>query len=578
MPSKRKARSPDTIQGKSPVSAGSSTQAITLILRPPASLQKKLNTLAKGSLTPLRYSEYLKRYGTPDKVLEQLEAWASSAQLQFVDADWKEQAKLSGAVRLTGAPSQVHAAFSLEKNSGTGARSLRTPKALDGLLLWVFGVEPRPVTPPEQLKSKPSPPPALRRTHIHLPPTRGVTKKARALPDKALTPLQIAEAYNYPANQGAGQCVGLVQLTGTYSLEDVQAYLSQLQVTPTPTIVDVNLGPTRPPSSADLEVTMDLELVASLCPESTIVVYNACSSNYSIRDFFDVFNAAVFDTENCPSVLSTSWAFPESVEGINSGVSTEYTITKEEEAAFNLLFAKAALLGITLCAASGDTGSLVPFRCDDTPSEGTFVPITYFPAASPFVLGCGGTQLAAGQNLPTNERVWNQLGEVLLLGSGPFSFPTVGGSSGGGVSFLNGPVSYQEGYAVPKNTVATWTHGVYEVIQRQQGRGVPDVAAYASPIPGYAIVLGGGPATGGGTSAAAPMWAALLTRVNAELGRRVGFLHPSLYRYQLERKKLCTTIKHGTNGAYHASEALWNACTGLGTPNGKELVRALKSG
>jgi kumamolisin len=106
---------------------------------------------------------------------------------------------------------------------------------------------------------------------------------------------------------------------------------------------------------------------------------------------------------------------------------------------------------------------------------------------------------------------------------------------------------------------------------------VPDVAAYASLNPGCAIFYRGALATVGGTSAAAPLWAALITRVNAALGRRVGFLHPDLYRYQFERKTLCKTIQRGGNGAYQASQALWNPCTGLGTPNGKEIVKAFKS-
>jgi kumamolisin len=542
--------------------------SVILVFRPPEQLQEQLDALGKGPLAPLSHAEYLERYGTPDEDLERLEAWAASAQLQLADAGWREKAKLSGAVQLTGTPPSIDDAFGVERDGATGALQLRVPEALDGLLLWVFGVHPPTAS---EGSSLPEPPrPSL--------PALGWNRPVVSSPDKSLSPLQLAEEYQYPANRGAGQCLGLIELTGAYSSDDVRTYLRVLGVTPEPRIVDVALGPRCAPSLANLEVTMDLELAASLCPEATIVVYNACSRDYSLRDFFKVFNVAVFDTEHRPSVLSTSWGFPECVPGINSGIAPRYAITEEEEAPFNLLFAKAALLGITICASSGDTGSLVAFPCASAPSLATLLPLTYFPAASPFVLGCGGTQMPEGQDQLKTEVVWNQLGEALIIDGGAFGFPVAGGSSGGGVSFLNGPPSYQEDCPVPEARIATWTHGVYKLRKRHPGRGVPDVAAYASLNPGYAIFYRGEVATAGGTSAAAPMWAALIIRINAELGQRVGFLHPSLYKHQLERKTLFKTIQHGGNGAYHASEAVWNACTGLGTPNGLEIVKALQQG
>ena len=540
--------------------------SVILVFRPPEPLQKQLDALGTAPLPAMSHAEYLSRYGTPDEELARLESWVSSAQLQFADAAWREQAKLSGAVRLLGAPVLVDAAFGVERHATTGALQLRVPEALAGLVLWVFGVHPAPLTE----GSLPQPP----RPSIS---ALGWSRPAVPGPDRTLTPLQVAERYRYPANRGAGQCLGLIELTGVYSPAEVRTYLQVLGVTPEPRIVDVNLGPPCAPPLANLEVTMDVELAAALCPEATLVVYNACSRDYSLRDFFQVFNAAVFDTEHCPSVLSTSWGFPEAVPGINSGIAPRYAITQEEEAPFNLLFAKAALLGITVCASSGDTGSAVPFPCASAPSLATFLPITYFPAASPFVLGCGGTQRAASQDPLAAEEVWNQLGEVLLVEAGASGFPMAGGSSGGGVSFLNGPPPYQEDCPVPEVSVATWAHGVHTVQRRHRGRGVPDVAAYASLNPGYAIFHRGQVATAGGTSAAAPLWAALIIRINTELGRRAGFLHPGLYRYQLERRTLFQTTLHGGNGAYHASQALWNPCTGLGAPNGEEIVNALKT-
>jgi kumamolisin len=239
---------------------------------------------------------------------------------------------------------------------------------------------------------------------------------------------------------------------------------------------------------------------------------------------------------------------------------------------------KAALLGITICAASGDPGSLISFPCITSPTMATSLPITYFPAASPYVLGCGGTQPLSLQAPLEEEVVWNQLNQVLIIGSPATNFPAVGGSSGGGVSLLNPLPPYQEGSNVPETQVATLDDGVFTVRDTLRGRGVPDVAGFAHLNPGYAIQFKGKPAMAGGTSASTPMWAALIARINTALGKRVGFFQPSLYKHQFERKTLCKTIRLGGNGAYRAGAELWNPCTGLGTPNGEEIVKALKRG
>jgi kumamolisin len=557
---------------------------VTIVLRPPEALQKKIDKLGKGSPAPLSYEKYLELYGTPDKELQQVEKWASSAQLQFVEGDWREKAKLSGAVHLVGTQQQLSAIFGVESQGATGALQLKMPKALGEVALWVFGVHNPDEDAPPELRSTPSPLKELERRAtsrrlFHREPEKKKLSSKRSLSAQrpGLSPLEVAQAYRYPDNHGAGQCLGLIELSGTYSPDDVHTYLTGLGISPLPTIVDVNCRPNPVPSPmSDMEVTMDLELAAAVCPGAKLVVYNACSQDYSLQDFFEVFNTAIFDTENRPSVLSASWGFPEFVPGLGLKKPTKYSITKEEEQPFNLLFAKAALLGITLCVSSGDTGSLTPFPCNNSPWLSTLMPITNFPAASPYVLSCGGTQQVSAQAPLTEQMVWNELDQVLIIGDGPYAFPAVGGSSGGGISFLNDAVAYQEDCPVPRAVVAAWVNGVYTLVKQNPGRGVPDVAALANPSPGYSIFLKGQYGTGGGTSAAAPMWAALITRVNAALGRRVGFLNPSLYQLQAEHSTLCTTITRGGSGAYNASDAIWNPCAGLGTPNGVGIVNALK--
>ena len=102
------------------------------------------------------------------------------------------------------------------------------------------------------------------------------------------------------------------------------------------------------------------------------------------------------------------------------------------------------------------------------------------------------------------------------------------------------------------------------------GRGVPDVAADAAPESGYNILVDGQQEVVGGTSAAAPLWAALVAVINQKKGTPVGFVNPTLY----PDIKDFHDITQGNNGAYKAGPG-WDACTGLGSPNGTELAAAL---
>lgn len=99
---------------------------------------------------------------------------------------------------------------------------------------------------------------------------------------------------------------------------------------------------------------------------------------------------------------------------------------------------------------------------------------------------------------------------------------------------------------------------------------MPDVAGDASPITGYTVLIGGEQTVIGGTSAVAPLWAALIARINAAKGEPAGFINPKLYK----APHVCNDITQGNNGSFAASEG-WDACTGLGSPNGQKVAGAL---
>jgi kumamolisin len=102
---------------------------------------------------------------------------------------------------------------------------------------------------------------------------------------------------------------------------------------------------------------------------------------------------------------------------------------------------------------------------------------------------------------------------------------------------------------------------------------VPDVAGDADPVTGYKVRVDGQNTVIGGTSAVAPLWAGLIALINQQMGKPVGFLQPALY--QLIGTPSFHQILKGNNGAYHAGPN-WNACTGLGTPNGAAILKALQ--
>lgn len=202
------------------------------------------------------------------------------------------------------------------------------------------------------------------------------------------------------------------------------------------------------------------------------------------------------------------------------------------------ILTEAAALGVTVTVAAGDNGST------DSVSDGQ--QHVDFPASAPHALACGGTRLDASGTTINAETVWNDPG---------------GGATGGGVSRQFSLPSYQSSANVPGN-----------LDTGQPGRGVPDVCGDADPQTGYAIRVDGADETIGGTSAVAPLWAGLIARLNQELGAPLGFVQPRLY--PLLGGAGFHDITSGNNGGYSAGPG-WDACTGLGSPDGSALLTGL---
>jgi kumamolisin len=379
----------------------------------------------------------------------------------------------------------------------------------------VLGLDDRPVARPHFRRVRPSP--------------GNVRWHADDGAATSFTPLQLASLYDFPPGTGQGECVAIIELGGGERKADLSGYFSALGIGAGPqvTAVSVDHGknhPTGDPNGPDGEVMLDIEVVGAIAPQAHIAVYFAPNTD---AGFLDAITTAIHDTTNKPSVISISWGGPES------------SWTQQSMAAFDSAFQAAATMGITVCVASGDNGS------SDGVNDGA--DHVDFPASSPHVLACGGTSLQASGSAIGSETVWNDGAQ--------------GGASGGGVSAVFTLPAWQDGLQTTQTSGGTAPLTM---------RGVPDVSGDADPQTGYNVRIDGTDTVIGGTSAVAPLWAGLIARINATNGRPVGFINPTLYA----RPAVLHDITEGNNGDFAASPG-WDACTGLGSPDGVQIATLL---
>jgi kumamolisin len=345
------------------------------------------------------------------------------------------------------------------------------------------------------------------------------------------SPLDLAALYNFPQGvDGTGQTIGIVELGGGYTAADLQNFFQGISVTmPSVTAVSVDGGSNSPGGDADAEVELDIEVSGAIAPGANIAVYFAPNTD---QGFIDAVTDAVHDTTRKPSVVSISWGGPED------------SWTEQARTALDAALEDAAALGVTVTVAAGDNGS--------TDGAGDGKLHVDFPASSSYALACGGTTLEASGGQISSETVWNETSSNE-------------GATGGGVSNFFALPSYQQGAGVPANPETSFV-----------GRGVPDVSGNADPVTGYQVVVDGQSIVVGGTSAVAPLWAGLIALLNQKLGTPVGMFQPKLYSLGETVFDDITTGNNDDSGlGFYSAQAGWDACTGLGSPNGTALLDAL---
>jgi kumamolisin len=387
----------------------------------------------------------------------------------------------------------------------------------------------------------------------------------------AYIPSQFAKAYNYDALHsaglnGEGQTVGVFELDG-YSQSDIQAYTQCFGGGSVPIQNVILDGFNGQPGAGAIEVELDVEVIVSQAPHlAKLIVYEAPNTTQGYNDEF-----ARIVKDRTP-VISVSWG------------DCEKNMGQQEANQENQFFQQAAAQGQTILVASGDSGSASCFQLGGTGFDTSLNADD--PAAQPYVTAVGGTNLSLNSdNSYQSETVWNA--------------GFLGGASGGGISQFWKHPSWQTGPGVQNQ----YSNGMRET---------PDVALDADPATGYPVyctagstcsgsggVFGGGSSGGwltvGGTSAAAPMWAAMVALANEQAAKTgkstLGFLNPALYRigsgsnYSRDFHDIIPSSSSSTpsnndegfnGGAYPVTQA-YDMTTGWGTFNAARLAADLVS-
>jgi kumamolisin len=487
---------------------------VTVILRRREQLPQTLTE-------PMSREELAARHGASTEDLD-----LAASTFTQLGADVLEADIASRRIRLGGTVDQLNRIFgtSLEEVTSSGPHghdithrhrtgSLQIPAQLDGIVTAVLGLDDRPQA----------------RAHFQAIPLNAS--------GTSYTPPELARIYNFPRGaDGKGQVVAIIELGGGFGQADLDAYFGSLGITgPTVTAVSVDGAVNQPgqdPAGADGEVLLDIEVVGALAPKADILVYFAPNTDAGFLDA--IINAS--HAAPTPAAISISWG------------QNEDAWTAQARTALDQALADATALGVTVTAAAGDNGST------DGAADGK--DHADFPASSPYALACGGTRLAAdpATGTTTSETVWND---------GPNS------ATGGG---------YSDTFPVP-----VWQRGLPAHVRHHKGsrkptrgghgRGLPDVSGVADPQTGYRVRVDGKDMVIGGTSAVAPLWAALIALFGQATGKRFGQIQPLLY----SRTTGFRDVISGNNGTYQAATG-WDPCTGLGSPDGTALLTAIESG
>lgn len=474
--------------------------------------------------------------------------------------------------------------------------AIRLPASIARLVTSVVGLDnlmrfrPAAITPSaaahaSQLHRAATRATAKRTAFVHPAgsPTPCTDAQTAAAQYGGLTDDQIANAYGAFGLYGAGD-LGGGQSIGVFELEpfdptDIQTFdecyfgaAAAAEMAGRLNVVPVDGG--QPAGAGSGEALLDIENISALAPGATINVYEAPNSTFGALDEY-----AKIINDDTDQSISSSWGLCE--QAVQQG---EPGVLQAE----SLLFQQAAAQGQSIFASAGDEGSN---DCNAFYEGGPVTPVLSQddPASQPYVVGVGGTTID-NPTRPALEHVWN---DGVFWGAG-----------GGGISQAWPMPSWQLSTSVPgmRDAATIQAANTFAAADLNQPgyafcrtdnpagtnqtacREVPDVSAQADEFTGAITVYSGssGWETSGGTSSAAPIWAALLAVVNqsstcqsnASTQNGVGFVSPLLYSVASNPTAYAASFNditagnndpYGYSGLFPATTG-YDMASGLGSP------------
>ncbi len=355
--------------------------------------------------------------------------------------------------------------------------------------------------------------------------------------------------------QGQGMTIGVAEFGDAYSPQDLANYAACVGIA-TPNVQNINVDGTLASGSGQGEAIMDLELIAGLAPQSQILDYQTDGSSTAFAQaLVDVFNRVASDHK--VQVLSVSYGTYES------------SFSTSEQVAVNHSLRVLAAEGISVFISSGDCGAYS--------QRLPHIAQVAFPASATYAISVGGTHLQVNDsNVRTSETTWGA-GDNLPLCANDWG-------SGGGVSqnrAFTRP-SWQVGQGTTTHYDGSAAHVFIQpldfltTVSAPNGlRQVPDVAAAA--YPNISVYYNGAWTSSGGTSAAAPIWAAGALLVDQALQQKnktaLGGV-PQIYTIANHTGNFhpYNDITVGDNLFYTATKG-WDYTTGWGTPNFNDILQ-----
>lgn len=519
------------------------------------------------------------RYGSNREDADVVQHWAKQQGLSVSNVDLgRRQMHLVGSANAMARAFGVKLLMYRHSRTGTNFRcpenDIRIPGKLAEIITGVFGLNNMPVVVRHGVR--------VSRRAANLDPQTQFPG--------SFYPNQVAKLYNFPPTQGAGERVAVLEFGGGFDQSVLADYFTRnigLQTPPTVNSISVLSTEMQVNSPVTGEVYLDIEVIGAMAPKATIDVYFA---PWTGAGYLNAMDQAIHNDDY--SAVSISYGLDEDLRGSAGDPGWPMLNQNIDEA-----FRDATAVGIPVFVSTGDQGSS-SMRGQVGQQEVTLLSQTAhagYPATSPYAIAVGGTMVYAKNGTIDKEIVWNELGN---LQQGKFYY---GGATGGGVSDRYTTVpSYQIGAGIALQSANK---------PPAKGRCVPDVAGNAGSTTGYLVSQPPGfqlpiePV--GGTSAAAPMWAALMACIRESLNQTFNGKVPGFFLndfvYANGKTAAFRDIVEGRDFTFDPDKGLvagaftatgnnrstqvngysatqgYDLCTGWGSPNGNELLKQLQT-